>query len=675
MTGGTILLMAAHEQGSLRLAAALRRRGLGVLEPRDPSEALALARAVRPTVAVLDLRSTGLTFVIDRLYADARCGRPAVMLLVPEGVTPVRSLVPQEEAEIVEWDPAAPGEVVGKLVATADRQRELRAASPLTGLPGNAAIRAEVERRCAAGRPFALLYIDLDAFKPYNDRYGFLRGDDVLRMLASVLVTEARRHPDAFVGHVGGDDFVVLLTPESAELAARRITGAFEAAVPQFYEAHDAARGWVSGHDRLGRRCRWPLLSLSIGVARSDRRAVTNALELVDIATEMKQVAKRTRGSALAVDQRSSGHPPPGWRVRALATTAGTSLRRVAAVAVATVLAAALFVPAGGALALAKPGEMLWPAARLIEDARLALAGTESSVSLRFEIAAARLADALTAVGLGDEEQAEAALWEYRRRHREAIAHLARVEPRDRTGELATLIYSHDQQAQALSGFVEARCERGSSSQRSCVALRAALAAVTSPVPRYTPPASAGSLVAPPPSTTSPPAGGPGQGATVTVPPGTGPAATAGAGGQPAPAPPVHEDPAVDRSGAAEDRSAPGTPAATSVPPPGGDGADPATAAEDVPSPATPSPSPSPPPEATPPDTPAQGPPPGTPPAGPPASPPGPPETPGAGRDRGQSPPGTRDGWNEARPGAPPDDGGTAPATAPSEADAGESPP
>jgi diguanylate cyclase (GGDEF)-like protein len=183
----------------------------------------------------------------------------------------------------------------------------MRAQSPLTGLPGNVRIEEEIESRVQNQQPFAILYADLDHFKAYNDHYGFMRGDQVIQFTARIAQEAALALSDgeAFVGHVGGDDFVIVCPPGAAESISQALVDRFDAESPALYDDEDRERGYVEVTNRRGEMQRFPLLSISIGVATSELRAFAHYAEAVAVATEMKSFTKTSAGSSWAVDRRA----------------------------------------------------------------------------------------------------------------------------------------------------------------------------------------------------------------------------------------------------------------------------------------------------------------------------------------------------------------------------------
>jgi GGDEF domain-containing protein len=179
-------------------------------------------------------------------------------------------------------------------------------ANPLTRLPGNTSIINTVQRLIAQGSDFAMAYVDLDNFKPYNDRYGFSRGDEVLLMAARILanVVGEQKCANSFVGHIGGDDFVFLLPPDIVENACKRVISDFDAVVPSFYDPEDRERGYIFSHDRQGRELVFPILSLSIAVVLDLDAQYTRYAQIAHVAGQLKQVAKASQGSTYVFDRR-----------------------------------------------------------------------------------------------------------------------------------------------------------------------------------------------------------------------------------------------------------------------------------------------------------------------------------------------------------------------------------
>ena len=150
-----------------------------------------------------------------------------------------------------------------------------------------------------------MLYIDLNQFKAYNDAYGYDEGDRVLKGLSRVLVDQLRGGAGAeFVGHIGGDDFIVLSTPDKMEALARLICDAFDAIVPSFYSEEDRKRGSILAKDRQGNMKEFPFLSVAIGICHTRERKLTGFAQVAHLGAELKKVAKGMPGSAYVVDRR-----------------------------------------------------------------------------------------------------------------------------------------------------------------------------------------------------------------------------------------------------------------------------------------------------------------------------------------------------------------------------------
>jgi diguanylate cyclase (GGDEF)-like protein len=181
-------------------------------------------------------------------------------------------------------------------------------ANPLTGLPGNLAIDREIDLRIDRNSPFAHLYIDLDNFKVYSDRYGYNAGSDVLARVGQMIqraVGEYGSEQD-LVGHIGGDDYVVITSPESSELIAQKIIDKFTELAPTFYNEADRAAGEVAGQDRYGVKRIFPLMTISVAVIFSDHYEHPSRLLISQACARLKEYLKGQEGSNYMVGRRKS---------------------------------------------------------------------------------------------------------------------------------------------------------------------------------------------------------------------------------------------------------------------------------------------------------------------------------------------------------------------------------
>jgi PleD family two-component response regulator len=187
------------------------------------------------------------------------------------------------------------------------RARLKPAINPLTGLPGNLIIEQEIRRFTSnPATPFAVVYVDLNHFKAYNDVYGFAAGDEAIRLLARILtaaVAELGAVED-LVGHIGGDDFVVLTSLDRCEAIGQRIVAEFDRLAPELYTPADRRRGYITTRDRQGILRKFSLLTVAVGIVHNERRLITSHYEVAEIGAELKRFAKSRGVSAVVKDQR-----------------------------------------------------------------------------------------------------------------------------------------------------------------------------------------------------------------------------------------------------------------------------------------------------------------------------------------------------------------------------------
>ena len=286
----------------------LRSAGYDVSVASDGEQALEKAAALRPDLVLLDVmmpRIDGFE-VAQRLRRNPQTASTSIIMLTAKALSTDKVLGLTAGADDYIIKPFDPIELLARVKGTLRRAKEMRNLSPLTGLPGNIRIQEEIERNVRDDRPFAVVYSDLDNFKAYNDEKGFVRGDRLIQATARIIQDAVVEFAgtDGFVGHVGGDDFVAVVPPESAEDIAKRIVERFDGDIHEFYEREDIKRGYIEVADRKGVMQKLPLAGVSVGIATTEVRRFEHYGEAVAVATEMKQFAKREPRSWYAIDRR-----------------------------------------------------------------------------------------------------------------------------------------------------------------------------------------------------------------------------------------------------------------------------------------------------------------------------------------------------------------------------------
>ncbi len=202
--------------------------------------------------------------------------------------------------------PFEPKELLARIRMILRRTARDLEANPLTRLPGNVSILNELASCLESNALFAVCYIDIDKFKSYNDKYGFEHGDEVIRETARILIqsTHELGNPNDFVGHIGGDDFVIVTAPDVVDNLCRKIIADFEKKAPSFYNETDREKGYIIGLDRQGKEQKIPLLSVSIGVVTNEFRKIEHVAQIGEIGAELKGYAKSLERSNYVKDQR-----------------------------------------------------------------------------------------------------------------------------------------------------------------------------------------------------------------------------------------------------------------------------------------------------------------------------------------------------------------------------------
>lgn len=282
-----------------------------VIEAADGAEGLKMAQGKSPDLVILDYKMPYLDGreVCRRLKKDILLRHLPIVMLTGKGeiMDKVKGIDAGADDYIVK--PFEPAELLARIRMIIRRTERDLEANPLTRLPGNISIVSELQNRVEKKMPLAAGYVDLDKFKSYNDKYGFEHGDEVLRETARIIITAINEcgNSDDFIGHIGGDDFVFITTPDKSDKICQKLIAEFEKKVPEFYEPEDVRKGYIIAHDRKGQLQQIPLLSISIGLVTNESRTITHIAQISEIGAELKEAAKRLERSNYIKDKRKEG--------------------------------------------------------------------------------------------------------------------------------------------------------------------------------------------------------------------------------------------------------------------------------------------------------------------------------------------------------------------------------
>ncbi len=308
-TPGSILVVDDDEVLLRLLRIRLEQAGFAVALARSGQAGLAAARVQPPDLIISRdyLSDLGAAPICRLLAEDSQMRHIPVMVISPRAGRAERLAALEAGADDYVTLPLDFAEVLARARALIRRAQLKPALSPLTGLPGNLIIEQEIRRLVTPGHGlFAVLYFDLNHFKAYNDVYGFPAGDEALRLLARTLsaVVAELGNPTDLVGHIGGDDFVALSTPDRGDAIAQRLIADFYRQVPELYTPADRRKGYITTKDRQGIIKKIPLLSVAIAIVHNQYRPISNHWEIGEVGADLKHAAKMRNGSAYVKDQR-----------------------------------------------------------------------------------------------------------------------------------------------------------------------------------------------------------------------------------------------------------------------------------------------------------------------------------------------------------------------------------
>lgn len=286
----------------------LTNAGFTVIEAEDGQEAIEKTYKENPDLLILDYempKKTGFEVVRE---VRSRTGYLHTPIIIFTAVTDKSTKLEGLGLDIDDYltKPADEDEIVARVKLLLKRNKQKMDCNPLTRLPGNPSIQTRVEAEIAGGRSFAVLYCDLNNFKSFNDKYGFEAGDRVLKTEADLIVRAAEQDPTSFVGHIGGDDFIVVCSFDKAEAIAQQIAAKTDELAPTFYNDEDRANGYMISTNRKGETEKFKFLSIGIGIVHNTKRPLTSFAMVSNIGSELKCLAKKhEEGSFYVMDRRA----------------------------------------------------------------------------------------------------------------------------------------------------------------------------------------------------------------------------------------------------------------------------------------------------------------------------------------------------------------------------------
>lgn len=291
----------------------LEKRGYRVVQAENGEAALEIVRRELPDLILLDLMMPKMDGfeTCHRIRANFQTAQIPIIMLTAKSELPDKIKGLQDGANDYLTKPYSNEELLLRVRNVLEWSHKQKEANPLTGLAGNRAIEKELTARIERHEPFAFLYLDIDNFKPYNDYYGYQKGDDAILFLGDI-VTEAVNSlggANDFVGHIGGDDFVVITSPPRSEFIARHIIDEFDKGSLFLLNEQDIRRGYMEIRNRLGEIKRMPLMSLTVALVVDEGGRLLHYAQVNDIATELKRYGKGLVGSVVVRERRKSTEP------------------------------------------------------------------------------------------------------------------------------------------------------------------------------------------------------------------------------------------------------------------------------------------------------------------------------------------------------------------------------
>jgi len=287
----------------------LESLGYEVVVANDGEEGIKKVFEIKPNLVIVDINMPKLTGyeVVDMMRKEVSTMNTPILMMSgsTDEMDEIKGLQLGVDGYITK--PFNNELFLAKLNAIMMRTQQNVSTNPLTLLPGNIAINKELEHRISSKEKFAVIYIDLNNFKSYNDFYGFSRGDEIIKHTANILIKTIKEKGcvNDFIGHIGGDDFVAITRTDNITTICEQIISEFDKSIPEFYNEEERIKGYIETYNRQGEFKRFGLISISISVVTNLKRDIQHIGEISAISAELKSFVKRNGKSAYIIDRRT----------------------------------------------------------------------------------------------------------------------------------------------------------------------------------------------------------------------------------------------------------------------------------------------------------------------------------------------------------------------------------
>lgn len=290
------------------IADILGEEGYEVYSAYSGEEGLEKVARMKPDLIILDIVMSGLTGleVCRILRADVSNNLTPIIMLTAQVSEDDKLIGLELGADDYIMKPFNNRELISRVRNTLVRIERNRYANPLTGMCGNIEVQSELTYRLANNFEIAVIYCDLDNFKAFNDVYGFPKGDTAIRLTADVIRDAVQNvgNRDDFIGHIGGDDFIIITSWDKYEGICKMIIEDFDNKIVSLYNENDKKNGYIITKNRLGKVRTYPIMTISLAVVTNENNEYINPLEIGEAAAEVKKYVKTFTGSQYLKDRR-----------------------------------------------------------------------------------------------------------------------------------------------------------------------------------------------------------------------------------------------------------------------------------------------------------------------------------------------------------------------------------